>query len=220
MGGADEADALPGCTLDRVVRGLTEEQAREAVSIWYDSFGLKLAGLLLPEGREDGERLAAASLVAAELYAALDRRGRVLGVAIVTGHAPTLILDEAVARDVFSAWGAWVRLSVYRLVRGRTPKPYPREDRGLEGFAVREECRGKGVGAAMIERIASDARAEGAHAIELNVGENNPARRLYERAGFVQTRTQWVGPFAQAAGLQSLRLLRARLGAAAPKGGD
>ena len=49
MGGADEADTWPECTLDRVVEGLTEGQVREAVSIWYDSFGLKLAGLLLPE---------------------------------------------------------------------------------------------------------------------------------------------------------------------------
>ncbi len=193
---------------------------REAVSIWYDSFGLKLAGLLLPEDREEGERLTAASLVAEELYGALDSRGRVLGVAVVTGHAPTLIPDEAVTREVFSAWGAWVRLSIYRLVRGRTPKPYPRENRGLEGFAVREGCRGQGVGAVMIERIAGDARAEGAHAIELNVGDNNPARRLYERAGFVQTRTQWVGPFARRLGFGHFVYYERRLGAAAPKGGD
>lgn len=55
----------------------------------------------------------------------------------------------------------------------------------------------------MIEAIADDARAEGARAIELNVGDTNPARRLYERAGFRQTRTGGVGPFARRLGFDA-----------------
>jgi len=90
--------------------------------------------------------------------------------------------------------GAW-RYSLYRVLFGGK-RDYPKGVRGLEGFSVSPECRGKGIGAAMIDRIVRDARAEGARAIELNVGDSNPARHLYEREGFVQTRTGGVGPFA------------------------
>jgi ribosomal protein S18 acetylase RimI-like enzyme len=56
----------------------------------------------------------------------------------------------------------------------------------------------------MIEQIAADARREGARTIELNVGDTNPARHLYERAGFRETRTGGVWPFARRLGFKRL----------------
>ncbi|HLM58397.1 MAG TPA: GNAT family N-acetyltransferase [Pyrinomonadaceae bacterium] len=51
------------------------------------------------------------------------------------------------------------------------------------GMAVLPEYRGRGVGTALLERLLEEARAS-YKAVCLNVSEGNPARRLYERAGF------------------------------------
>jgi ribosomal protein S18 acetylase RimI-like enzyme len=184
-----------------VVRGVDPSNAARVAELFYVSFGEKLAGLALPRDRDAGLELLARSLCLGEVYAALDDHGGVLGVALVTGHGRLLEPDrEALGRAFGRFGGAW-RWAAYRLssVRGRT---YPGDKRGLEGFSVDPTCRGRGVGSAMLERIIEDARAEGARAIELNVGDTNPARHLYERAGFEVTRIGGVGPFARRLGFK------------------
>jgi ribosomal protein S18 acetylase RimI-like enzyme len=190
-----------GCELSRVVRGLDSSHAARVAELFYMSFGLKLAGLVLPRDREAGMALLAASFCLDEVYAALDARDQVLGVAFVTGHGRVLCPGrDALAVAYGRIGGAW-RYAAYRALVGRR-REYPRDVRGLEGFSVSPECRGKGIGAAMIDRIVSDARAEGARAIKLNVGDTNPARHLYERSGFRKTRTGGVGPFARRLGFR------------------
>jgi ribosomal protein S18 acetylase RimI-like enzyme len=59
-------------------------------------------------------------------------------------------------------------------------------DAFLDELYVRPERRGAGLGRAAIERAVEICRAEGIGAIHLEVGAgNDPARRLYEGAGFV-----------------------------------
>jgi len=53
---------------------------------------------------------------------------------------------------------------------------------------VAPEARGSGVGAALVEAVVAWARGSGLRRLVLDVGEHNPpARRLYERHGFVAT---------------------------------
>lgn len=47
------------------------------------------------------------------------------------------------------------------------------------------EARGGGGGRAALELLAPELRARGVHAVHLQVRPDNPARRLYERTGFV-----------------------------------
>ncbi|MHB1323691.1 MAG: GNAT family N-acetyltransferase [Coriobacteriia bacterium] len=190
-----------GCKLSRVVRGVDPSEAVRVAELFHMSFGEKLAGLVLPADREAGIALLAKSLRLGEVYAALDVREQVIGVAIVTGRAPVIRADLEALIEAFGSLGGSWRYAAYRIVCA-WPSAYPKKIRGLEGFSVAPECRGKGIGSVMLGRIVRDARAEGARAIELNVGDKNPARHLYERAGFAQLRTIRVGPFAARLGFK------------------
>jgi ribosomal protein S18 acetylase RimI-like enzyme len=66
--------------------------------------------------------------------------------------------------------------------------PVPASDHVLmvAGLAVGEEFRGRGVGRALLDGAVAEARARGARRLTLRVlAPNEPARRLYESAGFV-----------------------------------
>jgi ribosomal protein S18 acetylase RimI-like enzyme len=58
--------------------------------------------------------------------------------------------------------------------------------RQIQGLAVADEARGRGVGRALIRAAVEEARRRGARRITLRVlGHNTPARGLYESEGFV-----------------------------------
>ncbi len=120
---------------------------------------------------------------------------RATGVAFVTGRAPVLCVKRDALASAYGDFRGSLIFALYRVVTWLRLDRF-KDVRGLEGFSVDPLCRGRGIGAAMIQRIAADAGAEGARAVELNVGDTNPARHLYERSGFIQTRTGGVGPFA------------------------
>ncbi len=54
----------------------------------------------------------------------------------------------------------------------------------IHDLGVVPEARGKGVGAALIQAVSEKAKATDCCKVTLEVLENNPARRLYERQGF------------------------------------
>ena len=111
----------------------------------------------LSEFREERE--------AAKLLAGWGRRGD-----------RAIIAEEADAR----AGAAWFRLWTdadhsYGFVRADIPEL---------GLAVHPAFRRQGIGTALLRALAGTARAEGFPGISLSVSPANPARRLYERAGF------------------------------------
>jgi len=54
----------------------------------------------------------------------------------------------------------------------------------IQGFAVDEELRGRGIGSALMDAMEQRARASGSKRLILNVGaKNEGARRLYDRRG-------------------------------------
>jgi ribosomal protein S18 acetylase RimI-like enzyme len=61
---------------------------------------------------------------------------------------------------------------------------WPRPSLYVQDLYVEPEHRRQGIGRALIAQVARDARDRNAAYVELNVREENPARRLYHRTGF------------------------------------
>ena len=67
------------------------------------------------------------------------------------------------------------------------PTPHPASEHvwTITGLAVDPDAQGSGVGRALVEALAEEARARGGRRLTLRVfAPNEPARRLYERCGF------------------------------------
>lgn len=64
---------------------------------------------------------------------------------------------------------------------------YAGRDAFLTEILIDEDARGAGAGAAALARIADELRAREIHALHLQVREENPALRLYERTGFARS---------------------------------
>jgi ribosomal protein S18 acetylase RimI-like enzyme len=77
--------------------------------------------------------------------------------------------------------GAAVGAAYSRLGRGYG---YVDEDTPEVTIGVDEAHRGQGIGAALLDALAERARERGFERLSLSVEPINPARRLYERAGY------------------------------------
>ncbi len=62
---------------------------------------------------------------------------------------------------------------------------YIAEDIPEVTIRVLAQWRGRGIGAALLDHLSQRARQQGYRALSLSVARANPARRLYDRAGFV-----------------------------------
>jgi len=98
------------------------------------------------------------------------------------GHRPGDVGVVAVGPSGRAVGAAWCRLLVgdeqqdETFVDAATPEL---------AIACRPSQRGRGVGRALVAAALAAARAAGHPAVVLSVREGNPARRLYERHGFV-----------------------------------
>ncbi|MYV97862.1 GNAT family N-acetyltransferase [Streptomyces sp. SID3343] len=169
----------------RVGRGLPPDTRRRAAELYWEAFGRKLGAALGPDAAGTAfiaehlnEDRAIAATVAGELVGVAGYR---YGGRAFTGGS---------ARDVVRAYGklrALPRIALLALLE-RTPSP---RELVMDGIAVDAAQRGRGIGSLLLDEIAVVGAELGCTRVRLDVIDVNPrARALYERHGFVATRTE------------------------------
>ncbi|MEU5434711.1 GNAT family N-acetyltransferase [Streptomyces sp. NPDC020719] len=78
------------------------------------------------------------------------------------------------------------RVAGYLRLGRPTPLVCNSHVRQIQGLAVADRARGRGVARALLRAAGAESRRQGAHRLTLRVlGHNRPARELYESEGFV-----------------------------------
>jgi ribosomal protein S18 acetylase RimI-like enzyme len=169
--------------------GLPDRLRDDAARLYWQAFGGKLGRVLGPQDKA---------------YALLDR--------VMRGdHAIVALADDGALLGLVgfkSPGGAFAGGSLVDLIGiYGTPGALWRagllwllerdldNDRFLmDGICVADRARGQGVGTALLDAICDEGRSRGYPSVRLDVIDVNPrARALYERQGFVATRTSRIG---------------------------
>ncbi|MEU8522816.1 GNAT family N-acetyltransferase [Streptomyces sp. NBC_01216] len=197
-----------------VRRGVPEGSEREVAALYWEAFGRKLGAALGPPGK--ARAFLAAHLRHDRGVTAL-AGGRVVGVAGYRLDGRSLTGGGAV--DVLAAYGALrglPRLALLALLE-RTAGD---AELLMDGIAVDAAHRGGGIGGRLLTEIAAVAAEHGSRHIRLDVIDVNPrARALYERHGFVATRTERTPYLRRLMGFGAVTTMRRPVTAADLTGG-
>lgn len=195
-----------------IFRGLHPPLRRQAAQLYWEAFGGKLGRVLGPDDRALAyfERVIRADLC----FSAINEAGQVIGVAgykTISGSFAGGSWADLVA--VYGRWGGrWRGAVLWTLGREID------NDRFLvDGLCVAPGHRGAGVGSRLLAALYAEAAACGYRAIRLDVVRDNlRARALYERQGFVATRTESLGPLRYLFGFKAATTMVRPLAASGP----
>lgn len=164
-------------------------QEEVAADLFWQAFGRKLNRLLGPEAR--ALSMLAAGIRHDHAFAALDRQGRLIGIAGFRDPDGGLVdQSQTLMQKTYGRWGATWRRLAFRALEQDVDN-----DRFLiDGIAVDRDARGQGVGTALLAALCDAGRERSYREIRLDVlPENIRARALYEREGFVVVAMQRMG---------------------------
>jgi ribosomal protein S18 acetylase RimI-like enzyme len=172
-----------------IFSGLYPHLRPQAARLYWEAFGGKLGRVLGPDAKAlvFFERVIRTDLC----LAALDERGALIGIAGYKTPAGSF------------AGGGWSDLiAVYGPIGGRwrggllwlLNREVDNDRFLVDGICVARQHRGKGVGSLLLAALYDEATARGYRSIRLDVIDANwRARALYERQGFMATRTEQLG---------------------------
>ena len=174
----------------RIVAGLPDALRADAARLYWQAFGTKLGRVLGPEKR--AMAYLQRSISANHVIVALSQDGALLG--MIGYRSAEGGFAEGTMDDLRAAYGrvgaAW-RAAAMRAISGEVDN----HRFLIDGICVAEPARGQGVGTALIEALAADARAQAYAELRLDVVDTNTrALALYERLGFRAVGGQSLGP--------------------------
>ncbi|MFC2966604.1 GNAT family N-acetyltransferase [Acidimangrovimonas pyrenivorans] len=186
--------------------GLPPSQRGAAARLYWQAFGGKLGRVLGPEER--ALRYLDRVIRADHVLTAWEADGRLAGLAGFRSWAGGFA--SGTAGDLAAVYGragaAW-RAGALRLLTSDV------DNRRflIDGICVRADCRGRGIGSALLDALSDLARSRGYDEIRLDVVDSNPrARALYRRHGYAEAGTDRIGPLALLFGFRSsTRMVRA-----------
>lgn len=164
----------------RRLEGLPPAAAIQAARLYWGAFAPKLGRLLGPEAR--AMALMARAVRADHALVAVTRDGNeVVGVGgFRSPQGGFMPLGPPHLAAVYGPWGGAWRAAVLRRLADSDDERFL-----IDGLAVAPDWRSRGLGTALIEALAAEARARGYARLRLDVADQNPrARALYERLGF------------------------------------
>lgn len=172
-----------------IFSGLHEHLRPAAARLYWEAFGGKLSRVLGPEARARSyfERVIRAD----HCLAALDQTGALVGIAgFKTPVASFAGGTWADLRALYGPVGGRWRGRVLRLLSDDTDH----ESFLVDGLCVARDCRGRGIGGQLLAALYREAEERGYASVRLDVvADNLRARALYERHGFLPTRTEKLG---------------------------
>jgi ribosomal protein S18 acetylase RimI-like enzyme len=179
--------------------GLHADLRPQAARLYWEAFGGKLGRVLGPDPRA----LAFFGKVirADHCITALDDAGELIGIAgFKTPKGSFASGSWGDLTATYGAWGGRWRGLLLCALSGDVDN-----DRFLvDGICVARDHRGQGVGSLLLAALYDEALARGHRSIRLDVVDDNwRARSLYEREGFVATRTERIGPLRHMFGFAS-----------------
>jgi ribosomal protein S18 acetylase RimI-like enzyme len=182
-----------------IFSGLHDHLRADAARLYWDAFGSKLSRVLGPDSKAIAffQRVIRTD----HCLAALDESGDLIGVA-----------GFKTASGSFAGGGWGDLIAIYGHVGGRwrgcilwALNRETDNDRFLvDGLCVDRDWRSNGIGSLLLAALYEEAARRGYHSIRLDVVDANwRARALYERQGFVATRTESLGLLRLAFGFES-----------------
>lgn len=174
----------------KITVGIPDNSRREAASLYWEAFGKKLGFTMGPKYR--ALMYINRVLRCDHGISAHDKDGRLIGVAgFKTAHGALVGGTFTDMRKVYGWVGAAIRAGLMAALERDTDN----ERFLMDGLFVAQEARGQGVGTALIDAIAAEAKRRGYHQLRLDVVDTNPrARALYLQLGFQELGTQKLGP--------------------------
>ncbi|MEI4484715.1 GNAT family N-acetyltransferase [Frigidibacter sp. MR17.14] len=164
----------------QVTLGFEEHRRAEAAALYWQAFGGKLGRVMAPEAR--ALAYIARVMRPDHAIAARGERGEILGLVGFRSPAGSFVEGgPADLRAVYGRIGGSLRAGALALMTRDT------DNRRflVDGFCVRGDRRGSGIGHELIAALCAEARKRGYAEVRLDViGENIRARALYEREGF------------------------------------
>jgi ribosomal protein S18 acetylase RimI-like enzyme len=173
-----------------IFSGLHPHLRADAARLYWEAFGGKLGRVLGPEPRALAffERVIRLD----HCLTALDDQGQLVGLAgFKTPNGSFAGGSWADLTAVYGAFGGrWRGLLLWALNRELDNDRFL-----LDGICVARQMRGQGVGSLLLGGLYAEAAKRGYRSVRLDViADNWRARALYEREGFLPTRTEQLGP--------------------------
>ncbi|WP_406404116.1 GNAT family N-acetyltransferase [Streptomyces uncialis] len=180
-----ELDATgPGAGPVTVRRGIPAGAERRAAELYWGAFGRKLGPALHPASK--AVPLLAGHLSTHRTVCALVD-GQLVGLAGYQHGGQARARGSA--RAVLRAYGHLRGLRRLLILALFERRPAPGQ-LVMDGIAVDQDMRGRGIGSLLIEEVVAVAAERECREIRLDVIDTNPrARALYERRGFTALRT-------------------------------
>ncbi|MFQ1702462.1 GNAT family N-acetyltransferase [Loktanella agnita] len=173
----------------KITIGIPSADRSEAAALYWDAFGEKLGFVLGPKYR--ALIYISAVLRSDHGICAHDENGRLLGIAGYKTSQGALV--GGTFTDMRRVYG-WVGAAIRCLLLSALENDTENDRFLMDGLFVAPEARGKGVGTALLDAVAAEAKRRGYHQVRLDVIDTNPrARALYKHEGFQELDTHSIG---------------------------